>query len=359
MPKAPETSLSPAVSILMPVYNAETTLAAAVDSVRAQTVADWELLLINDASTDGSAAICDAYAAADDRIRVLHLPQNGGAGPARNGAIADAAGDYIMMLDSDDTIDPDLLEQALGALREHDVQTVVWGLTEEYINAAGQVEQSISVTAPAAVCRTPQEVHEQLLLLETRTLFGYGTNKLYRRDLLLQHHILSPNEPLYEDFFFNAAYAPHITSLVVLPTAPYHYLKRGRGLTARFVPSYFELSARRVDTMWTLCRSWGMAGSETRRLLGGIYVRYIFSALQRHCDPRAGMTHAARRAFLQGLYDQPLFCEIVPHTAPEGRLMATMCGLLRGRHTGACLALGRVIYWVKNRLPGLFVRASH
>lgn len=349
----------PIVSIIIPLYNAEATLAAAVASVQAQTEPRWELLLIDDASSDGSAAVCDRLAAEDARIRVFHLPQNGGAGPARNGAIAEATGEYIFMMDADDTIDETLLETALAALREHGVQTVVWGLTEEYVRHDGTVAQTISVTAPETVARTPDEVHAALLGLEAHTLFGYGTNKLFRRDVLQTHGILSPNEPLYEDFFFNVAYAPHITSLCVLPTAPYHYYKRGQGLTARFVPRYFELSARRVETMWTLCREWGMTGDEPRRLLGNIYVRYIVSALQRNCDPRAGMDRAARRAFLKGLYDEPLFCALLPHAAPEGTAAAVLCRLLKGRHTALALAAGRVIYWVKSRLPDVFVRASH
>lgn len=350
---------TPIVSIIIPVFNAEETLAAAVASVQAQTEQNWELLLIDDASSDGSAALCDRLAAEDGRIRVFHLLQNGGAGPARNDAIENAAGEYIFMMDADDTIDATLLETALSAIAEHDVHTVVWGLTEEYVDADGRISRSIPVTAPETVARTPDEVHATLLGLEARTLFGYGTNKLYRRDVLQAHGILSPNEPLYEDFFFNVAYAPHITSLVVLPTAPYHYYKRGEGLTARFVPRYFELSARRVKTMWALCREWGMTGEEHRRVLGNIYVRYILSALQRNCDPKAGMDKAARRAFLTTLYDEPLFCELVPHAAPEGAVAAMLCRLIKGRHTAAALAAGRVIYWVKTRVPALFMRASH
>ena len=350
---------APTVSIIMPVYNAEATLEAAVGCVLAQTAGDWELWLMDDASADGSAAICDRLAAQDSRIFVHHMAQNGGAGPARNLAMTMAHGEYIMMMDSDDRVDPDLLERALDALREQGVQTVVWGLTEEYVNAAGEIDRSIPVLPPAMVCHTPNEVHAALLRLEGLTLLGYGTNKLYHRETLLQNEIFSPNEPLYEDFFFNAAYARHITSMAVLPFAPYHYMKWGRGLTAQFVPDYFALSTRRVETMMALCREWNMADDASRRLLGNIYVRYIFSALQRNCDPRMNMNHAARRAFLQTLYTQPLFGDTVPYAAPPGRAAALMCRLLQKRRTALCLALGRGIYWVKNRLPRLFVRASH
>lgn len=350
---------TPAVSIIMPVYNAHATLEMAVGSVLAQTMTDWELWLMNDASTDDSAALCDRLAAQDARIHVHHLPQNQGAGPARNLALQRVCGEYVMMMDSDDRIDATLLEEALEALREHGVQTVVWGLTEEYVNAAGESERTIPVTVPAAVCRTPEEVHAQLLQLEKATLLGYSTNKLYRRDVLQQHGIVSPDEPLYEDFWFNAAYVPHITSLVVLPTAPYHYMKWGRGLTSRFVPQYFALSARRVETMWHFCREWGLTDAAARGVLGNIYVRYIFSALQRNCDPQMGMNARARRGFVRALYAQPLFQETVPYATPTGRAAAVLCRLLNRRCTTLCLVLGRGIYWVKNRLPRLFVRLSH
>lgn len=353
------TAAAPAVSIIMPLFNAQATLETAVGCVLAQTVGDWELLLMDDASDDGSAALCDRLAAQDGRIRVHHMAQNGGAGPARNLAIKMARGEHIMMMDADDRIDPDLLERALEALRGLGVQTVVWGLTEEYLNAAGEIDRSIPVVPPELICHTPDEVHAALLRLESLTLLGYGTNKLYHRETLLENGIFSPNEPLYEDFFFNAAYAPHITSMAVLPFAPYHYMKWGRGLTARFVPEYFALSTRRVETMMMLCREWNMADDAARGQLGNIYVRYIFSALQRNCDPRMKMNHAARRAFLQTLYTQPLFGDTVPYAAPAGRAAALMSRLLQKRRTTLCLMLGCGIYWVKNRLPRLFVRASH
>ena len=351
--------MAPSVSILMPVYRAETTLAAAVDSVRRQTREDWELWLCDDASPDRCGALCEEFAAADGRIRVIHIPENHGPGPARNAALKEATGDYILMMDSDDVIDEDLLERALTALEEYGVQTAVFGMTEEFLAPDGTVTAKNPVTFPFTVCRTVDEVRETLIRLEARTLFGYNTNKLYRREVLIENGILSPGEPLYEDFFLNAAYAPHITSMVVLDTAPYHYLKRGSGLTAQFVPRYFPLSRRRVATVWEMYQNWDMATEEVRRLLGGIYTRYIFSALQRNCDPRMGLTRRERKAFLTGLYADPLFSDTVPYAAPEGRQMRLLHRLLNRRRTGLCLLAGRGLYVIKTRLPALFRRASH
>ena len=344
------------VSILMPVYNAASTLEAAVSCIMGQKHENWELLLINDGSTDKSGEICDKLAGEDSRIRVIHQ-ENRGAGAARNRGLAAARGEFVLMLDADDTFDPDMLERGLAALQNYGVHTVVWGLTEHVIRKRGPLAPPVAVVLPAAVWRTAERVHRELLRLEAHTLFGYCCNKLYRREVLVAENIVMPQEPLYEDFLFNAAYAPHITSLAVLPTAPVHYLKRGAGLTARFVPDYFPLSQKRVQTMWDLCREWGIADGETRRVLGDIYVRYILSALARNCHRRAGMTHAARRVFLKGVYTHPLFLELVPYAAPAGRA-GVLCRLLQGRRVEWCLAAGRVIHWVKTGLPGLFSRMS-
>ncbi|MDR1322019.1 MAG: glycosyltransferase [Gracilibacteraceae bacterium] len=100
----------PQVSVIMPVYNAETYLARAVDSVLAQTLRDLELILVDDGSTDTSSALCDDYAARDDRVRVIRQ-KNGGAPAARNAGIAAASSEYIGFMDSDDYILPAMYER--------------------------------------------------------------------------------------------------------------------------------------------------------------------------------------------------------------------------------------------------------
>ncbi len=104
----------PAVSILMPLHNAAATLRASVHSVQAQTRGDWELWLIDDASTDASGALAVDLAAGDPRIRVLSLPRNQGAAAARNAGLAQAQGRFIAFLDADDLWQPPKLEAQLA-----------------------------------------------------------------------------------------------------------------------------------------------------------------------------------------------------------------------------------------------------
>lgn len=105
----------PEISIIVPVYNTEKWLRRCVDSILAQTFTDFELLLIDDGSTDGSPSICDEYAGKDSRVRVFHK-SNGGVSSARNLAIANSVcvGGDLTFIDADDWVEPDYLENLLA-----------------------------------------------------------------------------------------------------------------------------------------------------------------------------------------------------------------------------------------------------
>lgn len=102
----------PKVSIVVPIYNTEKYLAQCIDSILAQTFTDFELILVNDGSTDKSAKICDEYAKKDSRIVVIHK-ENGGANKARETGVNVSNGEWINFVDSDDTITKDALEKLL------------------------------------------------------------------------------------------------------------------------------------------------------------------------------------------------------------------------------------------------------
>ncbi|HFI0218823.1 TPA: glycosyltransferase family 2 protein [Streptococcus suis] len=114
----------PLISIIVPVYNVENYLDECIQTVLAQTYSNWELLLINDGSTDSSGTICDDYAKGDERIRVIHK-NNGGLSDARNAGIDNCTGEYIVFLDSDDGIRGDFLEECVTTANQHDVDIVI------------------------------------------------------------------------------------------------------------------------------------------------------------------------------------------------------------------------------------------
>jgi glycosyltransferase involved in cell wall biosynthesis len=154
---SPGVSDAPRVSVIMPVFNAERFLGEAVESVRAQTYPGWELLLIDDGSTDGSTALAQGYAAADPaRIRYLAHPDGGnrGASATRNLGIAHARGEYLALLDADDVWLPEKLAVQVAALDAHPSvglvcnDTLIWhSWTESRGGAAPDYTFSVGVAA--------------------------------------------------------------------------------------------------------------------------------------------------------------------------------------------------------------------
>ena len=117
MNKTPDKT--PAVSVITALYNSADFIGATIESVRAQSFSDWEMVLVDDCSTDRSVEIVAAYAAADPRIRLLRLTENGGPAVARNRAIEEARGRYIAFLDSDDRWRSEKLERQLAFMHKH------------------------------------------------------------------------------------------------------------------------------------------------------------------------------------------------------------------------------------------------
>lgn len=112
-------------SVIMPAYNAEKYLQAAVDSVVDQTYSNWELIIVDDGSVDRTALLADQYAQQDNRILVVHQENSGTAAAARNSALEVVSGDYVQILDSDDLLSPELLENYEKILSANSIDILV------------------------------------------------------------------------------------------------------------------------------------------------------------------------------------------------------------------------------------------
>lgn len=126
----------PKVSIIVPVYKAEQYINRCIDSIVAQTFTDWELLLVDDGSPDGSGEICDGYAKKDSRIRVFHK-ENGGVSSARNLGLDEMQGEYVTFVDADDWIDVETLDVCIDKIKEGQLDVLQYSWKR--VNDEGQI----------------------------------------------------------------------------------------------------------------------------------------------------------------------------------------------------------------------------
>lgn len=152
----------PQVSVVIPVYDVEAWLDACLDSVEAQTFGDFEAIVVNDGSTDGSEAVALRHAARDSRIRVVSTP-NAGVARARERALAESRGRWIAFLDGDDLWEPDMLERLLAESRDYDIvccdykricsayEAPVRTVGREDLSGDGFLERMLSLSAPVSL----------------------------------------------------------------------------------------------------------------------------------------------------------------------------------------------------------------
>ena len=131
------------VSIIVPVYNVEKYLPRCVASLRAQTLADIEIILVDDGSPDGCPQMCDRFAAEDARIRVVHKA-NGGVSDARNAGIAAARGKYLAFVDSDDFAEPEMFGTMLETAVSHDCDVVMCDCMKDFPDKSTLFTQNIA-----------------------------------------------------------------------------------------------------------------------------------------------------------------------------------------------------------------------
>lgn len=221
------------VSVIVPVYNVEKYLKRCVDSILAQSFTDFELILVDDGSTDGSGAICDELAKADDRISVHHHP-NQGVSAARNHGIEAAKGEWITFIDSDDYVLPVYLQSLYQGTLESDSDFVVTGIKHVFENDPGKV---IVREWPAIVVKK-----ENLDVLYEKNILQYQKGpviKLFKKEIIKKNG-LRFNERLSrgEDALFVYEYLLHSNIISVAPGANYIYNRREGSLLSQRLASF-------------------------------------------------------------------------------------------------------------------------
>lgn len=220
--------MEPCVSIIIPLYNAESTLRRCVESVLSQEYADFELILADDGSRDGSGALCDAFALADNRVRVLHK-ENSGVSDTRNQAMSMARGKYLQFVDADDWITPNATKLLVRAAEENQCDLVI---ADFYRVVGGRVSPKGDIDESGPLTREEYAAH----MMENPADFYYGVlwNKLYRRDIIEEHRLrMDPDISWCEDFLFNLEYIGHARRFFALQVPIYYYVKTKGSLASQ------------------------------------------------------------------------------------------------------------------------------
>ena len=244
-----------ALSVIMPVYNAEKHLKSSVKSVQNQTLTDIEIILVDDGSTDGSGALCDKIAKEDKRIVVIHK-ENGGVGSARNAGLKVAHGEYVGFVDSDDWIDNEMFKVMYELLVQHDLDVI---RCNTVVHKNGN--QNVS-WIPQSLCNRVLDrkiVRERIIpmLIAPENEGKYNERLIqtcwccvFRKKLLTDNAITFSDLISGEDALFVMTAMWKAEKTMLIENALYHYVMQNFGS--------LTVSLKRLQDYDTRERSWAM-----------------------------------------------------------------------------------------------------
>ncbi|BDH03525.1 bifunctional glycosyltransferase/CDP-glycerol:glycerophosphate glycerophosphotransferase [Streptomyces seoulensis] len=227
----------PRFSVIVPAYEVQAYLAECLDSVLTQSYPDFELIAVDDRSPDGCGAIIDEYAARDPRVRAVHLAENAGLGPARNAGLAEAAGDYLLFLDGDDTLTPHTLRAVADRIErtgEPDVLVFDYARTHwDGTTLRNRLADRLTEDGPAPFTLADRPGLLRVLMV--------AWNKAYRREFVTREGLTFP-PGFYEDTPWTFPALMTAGSIATLDRVCVHYRQRRRGSILRTTsPRHFDV----------------------------------------------------------------------------------------------------------------------
>lgn len=224
----------PKLSVIVPVFNVEDYIEDCVKSILSQSFSDFELLLIDDGSTDKSRNICENLAKHDCRIKFFHQ-SNSGVSSARNLGLEKATGDRISFIDSDDVIEKDMYSKML----ESDGDLIICGVRE--INHSSSIVHLYDL--PSEVLFKGEDEIKNLIRsdFEYKNILNSPCNKIYKRNIISCNKLYFPNRKRGEDWWFNMLYVQKIKSFFFVNEPLYNYYRRDNSAMAKYLPEQFDL----------------------------------------------------------------------------------------------------------------------
>ena len=268
------------ISVVIPVYNVAPYLGRCIDSVLCSDYEDFELILVNDGSTDGCLRICEEYAGRDPRVRVLSQ-ENKGVSAARNRGLDICRGEWVVFVDGDDCISPDFLSLVAGA---EDADLLLFDF------AANLEELTAGVRSAKVFRYGPLDMSDLVeRVLTPRQLrkggqvnFRSSNAKAFKRALIDQHRLRFAPEVSYgEDKLFNFEYTFHTESYAYFPVPVYFYETRADSLTHSFRPNALNDLVILMEKLWSLLEGHGPSKATTLAYNNWVldHIRFVLTNL--------------------------------------------------------------------------------
>lgn len=344
------------VSVIIPVYNCEKYLCKCVDSVLAQTYEDFELILVDDGSTDASGKICDVYKERDVRVSVIHKENGGGAGEARNYGLSKATSPFVCFIDSDDWVEPNLLETMVRTQWEKDYDVVICGYRN--IVSMDNTDSNTEIFYDKGCYISERQVRRFFMSKYPEGMVGYPWNKLYRKSIIDQNKIVFPKMRRLEDGIFNVEYFEHVNKCGVIPDILCNY-RISQQVEKRKLPvDFFNLMEIFVLHYYRKLKAWELPRIETERPMVFYFLNDFVCCIENIYFNKSEITHTERKKLLENLQEKKLVKYMIQKEREVPRYSRVILRLFEKRRYGLLGIIIRAKMFLKTKLNKVFQRVK-
>ncbi|MEK5333840.1 glycosyltransferase family 2 protein [Lysinibacillus sp. FSL W8-0992] len=311
----------PFLSIIVPIYNVGHYLKECIDSILNQKFEDFELILVNDGSTDNSSKICDDYAEHDPRIVVIHK-ENGGLVSARKAGILAAHGKYIGYVDSDDWIEADMYQSLCGAAKVHDVDIVICDIVENYPN---QEVRRTQMVAPGLYKKERMEQDVYPIMLYAGEYYKFGlfpsvSNKIFKKTLIKKFQLnVDDTIRMGEDVACTYPSLLDADSIYILDKQYlYHYRQSSSSMTASYDQTFFEKILILYGHLKYFTRSNEKTAPNFTNQLQYYFIYLIIAGVNNEFNRQNDKSLREKRAFIKKMMKQKDVNEVLQAICTNG-----------------------------------------
>ena len=291
-------------SIIVAIYNVEPYIRNGIQQLLNQQFQNFEIILSDDGSTDGSANLCDEVSTLDSRIKVIH-GKNAGAGEARNRAIKIAQGEYICFFDIDDCVSPMWLSTIYVHLSKYAPDVLEHGYREINPFYKSSVDFSFKDKRYLSNAEIKNDYVDEFLGLRFNN--GFVWNKMFKRAFIEENNLAFENQRIQQDEVFNLLTLPKIKSMITISDCLYYYYIYSSGNTrSGFIADRLDVYRSVRDHFMKLYDEWGI---NDERMLAYVYNRFFNSLLEyinfNIYHPKAPYSRNERCQILLDLFNAP------------------------------------------------------
>lgn len=340
-------------SIIIPIYNCEKYIEKCIISVINQKYENFELILINDGSTDKSFEVCKKYKENDNRI-ICISKNNSGVSDTRNVGIKNAKGKYILFLDSDDYIEENYLLCINKMITQYpDVQLINFGFYSEVYSIQGEVLSSDTVNAEFLYLKNKDEINKYLVYLWDKHMLYNIWNKVYIKDIIIKNKIRFPNYNFGEDMEFNKKYLDKISIFINSNQCFYHYIKERNGsLTTNYNDELFDIRVKEYIEFNQYFKYRGLKESDYLEFSSRRFIERVLGCVENICSCKIFFNE--KRKKLWDIINNNYVRESLKYAKPRSKKIKIMLIPIKIKSAYLLLLMGNFISIIRRKMPGFF-----